>query len=82
MRPVIYLNGQWVAPEDAKVSVMDRGFLFGDAVYEVVPVYSRYPFRLEAHLHRLAHSLAAIGWEITQSAHQRAARLHWLTTRV
>ena len=56
----IFLNGQWVPADDAKVSVMDRGFLFGDGVYEVVPVYSRRPFRLEQHLDRLQQSLDGI----------------------
>ncbi|AJP49301.1 cytochrome C550 [Rugosibacter aromaticivorans] len=56
----MYLNGQWLAPEDAQVSVMDRGFLFGDGVYEVIPVYSRHPFRLDQHLGRLGRSLDAI----------------------
>lgn len=78
---MIYLNGQWVAPEDAKVSVMDRGFLFGDAVYEVVPVYSRHPFRLEAHLHRLARSLAAIGLENPHTIAQWAALVHRLSSQ-
>jgi D-alanine transaminase len=53
----VYLNGEFVAPEAAKVSVMDRGFLFGDGVYEVIPVYSRRPFRLPEHLGRLQSSL-------------------------
>jgi D-alanine transaminase len=56
----LYLNGRWLAPQDAQVSVMDRGFLFGDGVYEVIPVYSRRPFRLEQHLLRLQRSLDAI----------------------
>ncbi|MFA4970603.1 MAG: D-amino acid aminotransferase [Sulfuritalea sp.] len=56
----IFLNGEWLAAEDARVSVMDRGFLFGDGVYEVIPVYSRQPFRLEQHLARLQHSLDGI----------------------
>lgn len=60
MSTLLYLNGQWLAPEDAQVSVMDRGFLFGDGVYEVIPVYSRHPFRLDEHLGRLGRSLAAI----------------------
>jgi len=57
----IYLNGRWLAPQDATVSVMDRGFLFGDGIYEVIPVYSRRPFRLAQHLARLQRSLDAIG---------------------
>jgi D-alanine transaminase len=56
----ILVNGRWLAPEDASVSVMDRGFLFGDGVYEVIPVYSRQPFRLEQHLARLQQSLDGI----------------------
>ena len=46
--------------ENACISVLDRGFIFGDGVYEVIPVYSRRPFRLERHLHRLQHSLDGI----------------------
>ena len=56
----VVLNGQWLAAEDARVSVMDRGFLFGDGVYEVIPVYSRQAFRLEQHLERLQQSLDGI----------------------
>lgn len=47
-----YLNGSYVAKEEAKVSVMDRGFLFGDGLYEVVRVYDNRPFCLEEHLDR------------------------------
>ncbi len=57
---MVFLNGQFVALEDAKVSVLDRGFIFGDGVYEVVPVYSRVPFRLGEHLARLERSLEAV----------------------
>jgi D-alanine transaminase len=57
---LVFLNGEFVALEDAKVSVLDRGFVFGDGVYEVVPVYSRVPFRLDEHLARLERSLAAV----------------------
>src|SRR5688500_20146569 len=53
----VFLNGKLVAVEDAKVSVLGRGFIFGDGVYELVPVYSRVPFRLEEHLVRLERSL-------------------------
>ncbi|HEX5337922.1 MAG TPA: D-amino acid aminotransferase [Gallionella sp.] len=56
----IYLNGQFMPIEDAKISVLDRGFIFGDGVYEVIPAYSRKAFRLEEHLLRLQHSLDAI----------------------
>lgn len=60
MTTVVYLNGAFLAQEDAKISVMDRGFLFGDGVYEVIPVYDRQPFRLHAHLARLQSSLDGI----------------------
>lgn len=56
----VWLNGRLVPLADAQVSAFDRGFLLGDGVYEVVPVYSRQPFRLEAHLARLQHSLDGI----------------------
>lgn len=57
---MIYLNGEFMPIEDAKVSVLDRGFIFGDGVYEVIPVYSRHPFRLAEHLRRLQASLDSI----------------------
>ncbi len=56
----VYLNGQFMPLTEAKVSVLDRGFVFGDGVYELVPVYSRKPFRLEEHLRRLQGSLDGI----------------------
>ena len=55
-----YLDGEFLPLAEARVSPMDRGFLFGDGVYEVVPVYSRRPFRLDEHLRRLQSSLDAI----------------------
>ena len=61
--PVAYLNGDFVPLEDACVPVLDRGFLFGDGVYEVIPAYGRRPFRLGQHLARLRDSLAAIGMQ-------------------
>ena len=57
---MIYLNGQYMPIEEAKIPVLDRGFIFGDGVYEVIPVYSRRAFRLEEHLKRLQHSLDGI----------------------
>ena len=57
---MIYLNGQYMPIEEAKISVLDRGFIFGDGVYEVIPVYSRRAFRLPEHLRRLQHSLNGI----------------------
>jgi D-alanine transaminase len=57
---MIYLNGSFIPIEDARISVLDRGFIFGDGVYEVIPVYSHRPFRLTEHLHRLQNSLDGI----------------------
>jgi D-alanine transaminase len=57
---IAYLNGQFLPLAEAKVPVMDRGFLFGDGAYEVVPVYSRRPFRLAEHLRRLQRTLDGI----------------------
>ncbi|HSV36373.1 MAG TPA: aminotransferase class IV [Ramlibacter sp.] len=55
-----YLNGEFSTLRDAKVSVMDRGFIFGDGIYEVVPVYAGRPFRFAQHLARLDRSLAEL----------------------
>jgi D-alanine transaminase len=55
-----YLNGQFLPIEDAKISPLDRGFLFGDGGYEVIPVYSRRPFRIDEHLRRLQITLDGI----------------------
>jgi D-alanine transaminase len=52
-----YLNGEYTVLPDAKISVMDRGFIFGDGVYEVAPVYRGRPFRFEQHMARLDRSL-------------------------
>ncbi|MGV8711048.1 MAG: D-amino acid aminotransferase [Nitrosomonas sp.] len=57
---MIYLNGKFMPIENAFIPVLDRGFIFGDGVYEVIPAYSRKPFRLNEHLDRLQHSLDGI----------------------
>jgi len=57
---IAYLNGVWQAIHEAKISVLDRGFMFGDGVYEVIPVYNNQAFLLEQHLQRLSTSLAEI----------------------
>jgi len=58
--PIVYLNGAFVPQDQASVPLLDRGFMFGDGVYEVIPAYGARPFRLEQHLQRLDNSLAAI----------------------
>lgn len=56
----VYLNGKFMPIEEATIPVLDRGFIFGDGVYEVIPVYSRRAFRLSEHLKRLQSSLDGI----------------------
>lgn len=56
----VYLNGEFLPLDQAKIPVLDRGFLFGDGVYEVIPVYGGQPLRLAEHLRRLERSLSAI----------------------
>ena len=62
--PIVYLNGEWGPLSEARIPVLDRGFIFGDGVYEVVPLYAtpdgRAPFRLTQHLARLKRSLGKI----------------------
>ncbi|HEX6004799.1 MAG TPA: D-amino acid aminotransferase [Burkholderiales bacterium] len=60
MTDIVYLNGEFMPLEAARIPVLDRGFIFGDGVYEVIPVYSRQPFRLAEHFKRLQHSLDGI----------------------
>lgn len=57
---IVYLNGDYVRIADAKISVLDRGFIFGDGIYDVVPAYSGKPFRMDEHLERLERSLQLI----------------------
>ena len=55
-----YLNGEFQPLAEATVSVLDRGFIFGDGIYEMIPVFSGHAFRLKEHLQRLVSSLDAI----------------------
>lgn len=57
---IVYLNGQYLPQENAKVSIMDRGFLFGDAIYEVVPAYNGLLLGFDEHMQRMRNSLSAI----------------------
>ena len=59
--PLVYLNGSITPLSEAKIPVLDRGFIFGDGIYEVIPVYGRKMFRAQEHMARLFRSLAAIG---------------------
>ncbi len=70
---ICYLDGNYLPLAEARVSPMDRSFLFGDGAYEVIPVYSRKPFRLAEHLRRLERTLAAIRLPNPHSADEWAA---------
>ena len=67
---VVYLNGQFVPLSQANVSVLDRGFIFGDGIYDVIPVYQREMFRPMQHLERLTRSLASVGLDNIYSNEQ------------
>ena len=67
MSDSVYLNGEYLPLAEAKVSVLDRGFLFGDGVYEVIPAYKGRLFRLEDHIVRLNNSLREIRLELVKS---------------
>ncbi|MFC3197520.1 aminotransferase class IV [Parapedobacter deserti] len=61
----VFFNGEWLPSQAAAVSVFDRGFMLGDGIYEVIPVYGRQPFTMEAHLGRLREGLHAVGIHYT-----------------
>lgn len=69
MAGTVYLNGQWLPAAQAQVSVFDRGFLFADGVYEVIPVYGGRAFLLDQHLDRLQRSLQAIHIDCVDAPH-------------
>lgn len=81
MVQIIYLNGDFMPLEEAHVPVLDRGFIFGDGVYEVIPVYSRHPFRLQEHLQRLQHSLDGIRLANPHSEAEWSERIKELIAR-
>ena len=74
----VYLNGKFLPLEDAKISVLDRGFIYGDGVYELVPVYHRQPYRLPQHLARLQCSLDGIR---LANPHRDILRRPWTDSR-
>jgi D-alanine transaminase len=75
-----YLEGRFQRLCDARVSVLDRGFVFGDGVYEVVPIYARKLFRFEEHMQRLARNLAKV--QITGLAQHRDEWLALMRTLI
>ena len=81
MDQIVYLNGDFLPIAQAQVSVLDRGFIFGDGVYEVIPVYSRQPFRLAEHIARLQQSLAGLRLTDPYPAAQWQDLVHGLVKR-
>ena len=77
--PISYLNGAFVPLHEARISPLDRGFLYSDGVYELMPVYAGRPFRFEAHAERLTRSLAEIRME---DPHTRAEWRELLSTLI
>ncbi|MCK6424353.1 MAG: aminotransferase class IV [Burkholderiaceae bacterium] len=77
-----WLDGRWLPLNEARVSVLDRGFLFGDGVYEVIPVYGGRLFRFDEHMARLAHSLQAARIPDPQGPEGWLALLRELVARV
>jgi D-alanine transaminase len=78
MTQIVHLNGRFLPIDQAFVPVLDRGFIFGDGVYEVIPVYSRHVFRLEEHLRRLQDSLDGIRLVNPHSNAEWTALIHEL----
>lgn len=68
MANIAFVNGKWSALSDATISIEDRGFQFGDGVYEVVRTYRKKPFCVEAHLARLKISADAVGIDLPYSS--------------
>lgn len=77
---IVYLNGQYVPIEEAKISVLDRGFIFGDAVYEVWRLVNGKLFESDRHLGRLANGLRDV--HITPPAESQKAKLHEISDRL
>ena len=79
--PISYLNGVFVPLQEARISPLDRGFLYSDGVYELMPVYNGRPFRFEAHADRLTRSLAEIQMEDPHTRSEWRDLLSTLITR-
>ena len=77
----VYLNGKFLPLDEARISVLDRGFIYGDGVYELAPVYRRQPYRLPQHLARLQHSLDGIRLANPHRDSEWEAVIHDLITR-
>lgn len=73
---IVYLNGKFLPLDKACISPLDRGFLFGDGIYEVIPAYAGHLFRIEQHLQRLQNSLDAIQLKNPYSSSRWTEILH------
>ena len=81
MEPIVYLNGSYVPLSEARIPVLDRGFIFGDGIYEVVPVYDRVPFRWREHYARLERSLGKLRISNPMPAERWTALVNELVAR-
>jgi D-alanine transaminase len=79
--PICYLNGDYLPLREARISPLDRGFLYADGVYEVMPVYGGHPFRYAQHFARLARSMREIRQRDPRSAAQWRALISELISR-
>lgn len=77
----VFLNGEFMPASSAMISPLDRGFIFGDGIYEVIPAYGRRPFRLDEHLERLRQSLAGVRIDQPYSDEQWHGIIHELVER-
>ena len=75
MNTIVSVDGKIGSAEDAQISIFDRGFLYGDSVYEVIRTYNGVPFELESHLQRLEESAARIAMKLPVSLEQLAAEV-------
>src|ERR1041385_7864620 len=81
MQRFAFLNGQFVPEEQASVSIFDRGFLYGDGLFETVCIYNGKVFRLDRHLQRLAGGLKTLQFTIPADARSLARSLDELIAR-
>ena len=75
MGRVVFINGESIAPEEARVSVYDRGFLYGDSIFETIRTYAGKLYELDEHLRRLSDSAAKMGIAMPLSRAELAAEV-------
>ena len=69
---IVYLDGRFTTATEAKVSLLDRAYLFGDSAFDTLRAYQGVPFRLAQHIDRLLHSAQVLGITLTQSSEELA----------